>query len=66
MKQTIRVTVVNAALAKALKVTPGATVNVETKNGVPTSREWRNRLKDAAIDGCVRIAQNDTKHIDEG
>jgi len=32
------------------------TITVETDSeGTPLSRFWRNRLKDAAIDGCVEI-----------
>lgn len=51
-------TIHNAALAATLGVAPGATVQVETRGGVPVTREWRNRFKDSRIDGCVTIAQN--------
>ncbi len=53
-----KVTVNNKALAAVLGVKPGATVAVECKRGVPVTREWRNRFKDAEIDGCVTINQN--------
>lgn len=34
----------------------GAEINIKTdKKGVPVDPYWRNRVKDAAIDGCVEI-----------
>ena len=45
----------NEALAKSLGFVVGEKVNVECKRGVPIDREWRNRLKDAAIDNCVSV-----------
>lgn len=56
-----RVTVNNEALAVVLGVKLGAVVDVGCRNGVPITREWRNRFKDAEIDGCVTINQNTKK-----
>jgi hypothetical protein len=37
-------------------VKPGATVKVAIdRHGVAKDRYWRNRLRDAKIDGCVKI-----------
>lgn len=55
MKTSQRVKVNNAALAGVLGVAHKAVVNVPCKNGIPTSREWRNRLRDAKIDHCVTV-----------
>jgi len=52
---TMNITVKNAALAESLGMAPGETVAVACKNGVPISREWRNRLKDSKLDGCVEV-----------
>lgn len=57
-KQTVTVTVNNEHLARTLGVKPGTTMTVEVKNGVPINREWRNRFKDAPIDGCITISEN--------
>lgn len=38
-------------------VEPGATAEIQDKNGIPTDAFWRRRLKDAAIDGCFEIVQ---------
>ena len=54
-RTTVQVTVINKALAAALKVKPGDRVPVEMKNGVPVSRYWRNRFADAPRDGCVGV-----------
>jgi hypothetical protein len=52
---TMNITVKNAALAESLGMAPGGTVAVACKKGVPVNREWRNRLKDSKLDGCVEI-----------
>ena len=54
----MKIQVLSAALAASLGCKPGDILEVEDRKGVPKSREWRNRLRDAAIDGCVKIAQN--------
>lgn len=54
----MKIKVNNAALALSLGLEPFAVVDVEERKGVPKSREWRNRIKDAQIDGCVQIVQN--------
>jgi hypothetical protein len=61
MTTDTKVTVNNDALAALLGVKKGETVPVKCKNGVPTSREWRNRFKDAGIDDCITISQNGAK-----
>lgn len=53
----MKVTVNNKALAATLGVNAGDTVDVECKNGVPINREWRNRFKDSAIDGCITLSK---------
>jgi predicted metalloprotease with PDZ domain len=57
----IVVTVNNHALAAVLGVKAGDKIKVRCKNGVPVTREWRNRIKDAKVDGCVTIHQNTKK-----
>lgn len=56
MAKFIKITVKSEALAKALGVTAGEDVKVETRQGVPVSREWRNRLRDMKIDKCISLA----------
>lgn len=51
----IKVKVNSAPLAALLGVKPGDTVKVESKNGVPVTKEWRNRFKDSEIDNCVTL-----------
>lgn len=55
MAKFIKIKVKSEALAKALGVTVGDDVKVETRQGVPISREWRNRLRDAKVDKCVSL-----------
>lgn len=54
----MKITVCHAALAHALGVACGTTIEVPDRRGVPLSKEWRNRLRDAEIDGCVEVPQN--------
>lgn len=61
MMTAVKVTVNNAALALLLGINKGDVYPVECKNGVPVNREWRNRFKDADIDGCITISQNGAK-----
>lgn len=56
-----KITINNSHLAKTLGVKAGDTIDVEFKNGVAVGREWRNRLKDAEVDGCVALHQNTKK-----
>lgn len=51
----MKVIVNNPELAAVLNVRPGDVVDVPDRQGVPTNREWRNRLKDAEIDNCVTV-----------
>ena len=57
----MKVTINNKALAIALGFTVSpdkpVVVDVECKNGIPIDREWRNRFKDAEIDGCISVAK---------
>lgn len=35
---------------------PGAIIKIKTdRHGVPLERYWRDRMKDAPIDGCIEI-----------
>ena len=52
------VSVNNPALAKLLNVKLSDKIPVMCKNGVPLSREWRNRFRDSKIDKCITISQN--------
>lgn len=51
----MKIIVNNPELAALLQVRPGDTVDVPCRDGVPTNKEWRNRLKDAEIDNCVTV-----------
>jgi translation initiation factor IF-1 len=55
------VVVNNEILANILKVKPGKELRVPCKNGVPLSREWRNRFRDAETDGCITVRKNPGK-----
>ncbi len=65
MKQKMKVKVNSTALAGLLGVKPGDSVDIECKRGVPVSKEWRNRLKDAKIDECVSLVDNKRKTTKE-
>ena len=65
MKKTMKVKVNSEALAGLLGVKPGASVDVECKSGVPVSKEWRNRLKDAKIDDCISLVEKNRKTTKE-
>lgn len=55
--QKIKVTIDNPLLARALEVAAGAVVDVEVNgNGVPLSRFWRNRFKEAKKPGRKSIS----------
>lgn len=36
----------------------GTIKEIEDINGLPIERYWRNRLKDAEIDGCVTLVKS--------
>lgn len=59
--ENVEVIIENEALAKALNASKGDSVKVKCKNGVPVEREWRNRFKDAEVDGCISFPQNKVK-----
>ena len=46
---------------KVLKDLPGykagQKVRIKTNNDIPVDRFWRDRLRDAEIDGCVEIVK---------
>lgn len=44
---------------KPLRAYPiGTIIQIKTdKNGTPLERYWRDRLKDANIDGCIKIVK---------
>lgn len=41
--------------------TKGSTVIAKEVNGIPAELYWRNRLKDAEIDGCAEIVKSKKK-----
>ncbi len=47
----------NQALAEVLGYAQDDIVAVECRYGIPVNREWRNRIKDAEIDGCVEVVK---------
>jgi len=51
----LKVTINNEALAKALEVKAGTTVDVTCRDGVPVDRYWRNRFKEAELDQSVSL-----------
>ena len=56
---------VNAAIHGMKK---GQTILLDVDaNGIPLNRQWRRRLKDAKIDGCItkKIKQPETKTSSE-
>lgn len=57
----MKIVINSAALAALHGVKVGAVMTLETKQGVPVSREWRNRLKDAKIDKCVEVVKTTPK-----
>lgn len=36
----------------------GQIISVKDDNGIPVELYWRNRIKDAEIDGCVKIVKS--------
>jgi len=38
----------------------GKKIKVSANNGIPTSKYWRDRIKDSDIDGCVSIVEKKT------
>lgn len=51
----MKVTVNNPELAKLLGIASGDKYEVDCQDGVPVTREWRNRFKDTDIDNCITI-----------
>lgn len=62
----VTVTIESGELAATFGLKAGATVQVPCKRGVPVNREWRNRFRDAKIDGCISFPQNTPKSKKEG
>lgn len=48
-------------LADINNVKVGDEIEVKDRKGMPLDKYWRNRLKDAKIDGCVSIAKAKSK-----
>ena len=54
---------------KVLKIKDGMTIHGKTgevkirvdKSGTPIDKNWRRRIKDAEIDGCVEVVKPATK-----
>ena len=51
----MKIKVINPDLARTLDVPASGIVDVKCRRGVPVNREWRNRVKDAKLDGCVKV-----------
>ena len=43
----------------------GKKVKVETNGGVPVLKFWRDRLRDAEIDNCVKVLKSTKKTVGE-
>jgi len=54
----MKITVNNEALAALLGVRTGDEVDVKCKHGIPVVKEWRNRFRDAEIDGCISLVKS--------
>lgn len=39
----------------------GKIIKIEDKEGIPTNRFWRARLKDSKIDNCIEIVKIKSK-----
>lgn len=60
------VTIKNTSAVTLQGVKPGGTINVPVaKDGVVKSRYWRNRIRDAKIDGCIEIVKEVVKEVVE-
>lgn len=35
----------------------GKIIRIPDKDGIPTERYWRNRLRDSKIDNCIEIVE---------
>ena len=53
----MKIRVNNEALAKSLGYRVDEIVDVKCRQGVPIDKEWRNRIKDSSIDGCIEIVK---------
>ena len=51
----------NEALARLYGVKKDGEIDVEFKDGIARNREWRNRIRDSKIDGCVSFAGVDNE-----
>lgn len=60
-KEFIKIEVHNEELRKLYNVGVSGIIEVQSKRGIPLNREWRNRLKDAAIDKCISLCNNKAK-----
>lgn len=39
----------------------GTEIDIESVNKTPTDMQWRRRLKDAKMDGCVEVVKPEKK-----
>lgn len=60
-KETLAIKVNNEALRKIYGIGEDGIINVDARKGIPKSREWRNRLRDSAIDQCVSLVKPKAK-----
>lgn len=53
---------INVDLGKYKK---GTSINIEVdSNNIPIDKYWRARLKDAAIDGCIEVIEEEKEFQD--
>lgn len=53
----MKIKIKSKALATVLGYKQNDIIDIECRQGVPVSKEWRNRIKDSVIDDCVEIVK---------
>ena len=53
----MKIKIKNEALALMLGYNQSDIIEIECRQGVPVSKEWRNRIKDSHIDDCIEIVK---------
>ena len=59
--KTLKIKIHNEALAKLYGVEKDGTLDIQAIDGIPAQIEWRNRLKDSEIDGCISLVDDKIK-----
>jgi len=57
----MKIKIKNNALALVLGYKQNNIIDIECRQDVPVSKEWRNRIKDSKIDGCIEIMKEKPK-----